>query len=64
MSHHGLLIRLITAVREGERLVGFAKITRDFTEQRAQEEQLLRRARVEEALRVRNEIRLRQAVAR
>ena len=46
---------VITAVHEGERLVGFAKITRDLTERRAREEQQLRLARVEEALRMRNE---------
>ena len=46
---------VITAVREGERLVGFAKITRDLTERRAHGEQHLLLARVEEALRMRNE---------
>src|SRR5690606_15383281 len=47
---------VITALRRpsGE-LVGFAKVTRDLTERKKLEEERLRRAQVEEALRLRDE---------
>jgi PAS domain S-box-containing protein len=46
---------VLTAIRDGDRLVGFAKVTRDLSERRAHEEQRIRLARVEEALQLRNE---------
>jgi PAS domain S-box-containing protein len=47
---------VISAVRDASgRLAGFAKITRDLTERRAVEEERVRLAQVEEAVRVRDE---------
>ena len=45
----------VTAIHEDGQVVGFAKITRDLTERREQEQTCLRLARAEEALRLRNE---------
>jgi PAS domain S-box-containing protein len=47
---------VITALRnQGGELVGFAKITRDLTERRALEQEQLRLAKAEEAIRLRDE---------
>jgi PAS domain S-box-containing protein len=47
---------VVTALRDSNgQLFGFAKVTRDLTERRNAEEDRLRRARAEEALRVRDE---------
>jgi PAS domain S-box-containing protein len=47
---------VITALRDASgELVGFAKVTRDLTERRRLEQEQLRRARAEEALRLRDE---------
>jgi PAS domain S-box-containing protein len=46
---------VVTAVRENGRLVGYGKVTRDLTERRSLEEERVRRARAEEAVRLRDE---------
>ena len=47
---------VVTPIRDGDRrLVGFVKITRDLTERRKQEEERLRLAQAQEAIRLRDE---------
>ena len=46
---------VLTAIRENGQLVGFAKVTRDLTERRKAEQERIRLARSEEAIRLRDE---------
>jgi PAS domain S-box-containing protein len=56
---------VLTALRDGTgSLVGFAKVTRDLTEQRRAEEERLRLAALEEANRLKDEILARETAAR